>query len=131
MRNYLESFAEPTIGRKHDLGNGVEILVSARTLSVGHPYNVVTHIDPWEKDRTIGSNDVCKLLIEARDPDEPAEGTIAHCVLGLDQGNVDLLEMEVAYPYRGNNIMQSLLALSWRLTDTPMPDLPEKAFKYL
>jgi hypothetical protein len=131
MQTYIESFAEPTIGRKHDLGNGHEILVSARLLKRGSPYNVVTHIDPWEKQKTIGKTDSGTLLIEARDPTDLEEGTIAHCVLQLDKGSVEIVEVDVAYPYRGNHIMEALVALAWRLAGDPKDDLSEDAFKYL
>lgn len=131
MQSYIESFAEPTIGRKHDLENGHKILVSARLLQKGNPYDIVRHIDPWEEERSIHQSDTGTLLIEARDPANPDEGTIAHCVFQLDQGSIDLLEMEVAYPYRGNHIMEALIALSWKLTDLPMADLSEDALKYL
>lgn len=131
MQSYIESFAQPTIGQEHDLGNGHKILVSARLLQKGDPYDIVRHIDPWEEERSILQPDAGMLLIEARDPTDLDEGTIAHCALCLDQRSIDLLEMEVAYPYRGNNIMEALIALSCKLTDLPFTDLSEDAFKYL
>ena len=131
MNSYITPFAVPTIGRKHETGNGLEILVSARFLTDGHPYDVVTHIDPWEKAKSIKENETGMLLIEARDSAALDAGTIGHCVLSLDSGNIDILEMEVAYAYRGNYIMEALIALSWKLTDIPVTDLSEDAFKYL
>ena len=71
------------------------------------------------------------FLIEARDPTDLDEGAIAHCVFRLDQGSIDSLEMEVAYPYLDNHIMEALIALAYKLTDLPMADLSEDALKYL
>lgn len=131
MRNYIEAFAVPIIGKHDTLENGHDILISARLLTKGSPYNIVTHIDPKDKDRSINETIVGTLLMEARVPTSLEDGCIAYCVLGVDQGNVQLLEMEVLYPYRGNRIIEALVEHSDRMTGTPVVDLSEDAFKYL
>ena len=80
---------------------------------------------------TICGTDSGTLLVEARDPEEPEDGTIAHCVFRIEPDHTDLLEMEVAYAYRGNRIMQALLRLSSKIMKRPHVELPDAAFKYL
>ena len=81
--NYIACFAEPILGREHCLGNGLTILVSARLLEDGLPYDRITHLDPWAETDTVDPKNPGLLLIEARDPDRAEEGTIAHCVIRL------------------------------------------------
>lgn len=72
-----------------------------------------------------------EALLRRLGPAEPDEGSIAHCVVELGDSDQRLVETEVTYHYRGNQIIDALVALAWVLTGEPIINLPEDDFKYL
>ena len=139
MSDYIELLAEPIFGVPYELLSEAdeddwaipEILVSARLREEAEPYAKITHINPYESVRTIMSTTKGLLFIEARNPQDLADGTIAHMVLSVDQGQASILEAEVDYGYRYNRIADAMFALGWKLTGDPMDYVPIDAFKRL
>lgn len=124
--NYIAAFAEPKLGREHRLDNGLDILVSARLLEEGTPFDKITDLDLWNDEGKVDPKSPALLLIEARDAEQPKVCKIAHCVLRLSGDRLDLIEADVLYAYRDDEIIEALVALAGRFTGEPMADVPQE-----
>lgn len=126
MSGYIEKFVVPaSLGSEITL-TGATISVSAKFLKQADPLDVVLDvpIDGEDPSEMIDGEGV--LFVEARDPDDANAERIGHCIFILAEGNPTLKEIDVQYPYRGNEIATALVALAERLTGINMPMVPSR-----
>lgn len=132
LTNYpVDDSEQRKFKRPHDVGDGTTIAVSAFLLPASDDYGQVKHVDPWSEERSVDIATPGRLLIEARDADQHDDEIVAYCVARFEQDVLEIEFVDVKEEYRGNHIMEALVALAWRLTGIVPSEGSDSRFDHL